>query len=397
MIAFKHLSLALIFIFLFTLFANKASASTLYLAPGSGSVSKGNILTTSLGLNTAGEGVNGVSAFLSYPADKLEVTSISYGGSFAIAAEGSFGGGSIRISRGNINPVSGSVNIATINFRAKSEGSATVSITGGAVPRASDSSDSYSGGSGGTYNITASTSAGPKTTTPQTTAPSQSAPVVNTQKPMITEVTVSKLATNSATISWKTDTYTSTTIEYGLEKGNYFLTAANDNLVTNHSIELKSPLLTPGAKIHFRPVSKDGFGNITQGEDQQFQLKGYQIQLKIVDKTGVPFKNTQVYLYSEADKKMTDQNGQVIFDNVTLGKHLAVIKLSFPLEKTAEIEVKESAQIQYYNLQMPVAAGVLSLFNPLILAGVVVLALLVAIFAIQRYRKAHPTARNNPT
>lgn len=392
----KHLAVALIFLFLFA-FAKEASASTLYLSPGSGSVSKGSILTTSLGLNTAGEGVNGISAFLSYPADKLEVTSISYGGSFAIAAEGSFGGGSIRISRGSINPVSGSVNIATINFRAKSEGSATVSITGGAVPRASDSSDSYSGGSGGTYNITASSQAAPKTASPQSTTSSQSAPAVSIQKPLITEVKVSNLATNSATITWKTDQYSSSVLEYGLEKGNYFLTVANDNLVTNHSIELKSPLLTPGAKIHFRPVSKDGFGNTTQGEDIQFQLKGYKIQLKIADKTGIPFKNTQVYLYSEADKKETNQNGQVEFEDVTLGKHLAVIKLSFPFEKTAEIEVKENSQIQYYNLQMPVAAGVLSVFNPFVLAGVVVLALLVAIFIIYRYRKAHPAARNNAT
>ena len=135
--------IAIIFItFIIFILPKSASASTLNLSPASGSVGLGGTISVRVNLNTAGEAVNGVTAILTYPADKLEVAGISYSGTFGIAAEGSYGGGAIRISRGNINTVSANVNLATITNRGKPPGSATVSFVGGsAVPRASDSSD----------------------------------------------------------------------------------------------------------------------------------------------------------------------------------------------------------------------------------------------------------------
>ena len=138
-----------IFIISSIVLSGSAFASTLHLSPSSSTVGVGSTMSVQVRLNTAGESVNGISAYLSYPADKLDVAWISYGSAFSIAAEGAYGGGGIRISRGNISGVSGNLLIATIGFRGKAQGSGTVSFIGGsAAPRASDSSDSLNlGGS----------------------------------------------------------------------------------------------------------------------------------------------------------------------------------------------------------------------------------------------------------
>src|SRR3989304_6359093 len=151
----KKFSLFLFFIFYFLFFTSSALASTFYLSPGSRNIPQGSTVSVNVGINTAGESVNGVSTYLSYPADKLDVAWISYGSRFDIAAEGTYGGGSIRISRGSVAGEVGNVNIATIGFRGKALGTtATVAFVGGsAAPRTSNSSDSLNlgGSSGGVY------------------------------------------------------------------------------------------------------------------------------------------------------------------------------------------------------------------------------------------------------
>lgn len=131
------------FILALFLAARSAFASNLYLFPQSANIPYGEVLTVNIGLNTYGESVNGVSAYLSYPTDKVEVAWISYGSSFPIQAEESVDNGLIRISRGSIEGENGNVSIATIGLKGKSYGSASLSFVDGSyAPRASDSSDS---------------------------------------------------------------------------------------------------------------------------------------------------------------------------------------------------------------------------------------------------------------
>jgi hypothetical protein len=151
-----------IFAFLHLIFVPSASASTLHLSPGSANIPQGSIASVSIVLNTEGESINGVSAYLSYPADKLEVVWISYGGSFPIAAEGTYGGGAIEISRGSISGVTGNMNLATIGFKGKAQGKATVYFTNeSGAAKTSDSTDSFNleRSTGGTITITATPSA----------------------------------------------------------------------------------------------------------------------------------------------------------------------------------------------------------------------------------------------
>lgn len=140
------------------LFPGLVSASTLYLSPEKGRIQQGKIIKADVKLKIGGDAVNAVSAFLSYPPDKLEVAWINYDNSaFSIEAESTSDNGLIKISRGSFSPRTGNVSIATIGFRGKSEGKALVSFAdGSAAPRASDSSDSLDlrNSKGGTYNIT---------------------------------------------------------------------------------------------------------------------------------------------------------------------------------------------------------------------------------------------------
>lgn len=274
----KKLFLSAIFLVILLSGPKLAFASTLHLSPGSGNVSVGGTIAVRVNINTGGEGINGVSAFLTYPSDKLEVAYVTAGSSFAIEAEKSFGGGSIRISRGSISPVSGNVSVATIGFRGKALGSATVSFIGGsAAPRASDSSDSLNLGasSGGVYNVVQQAAAAPsnqKAEVIKITPTPASAIQQISERPKISDVEVINLGTNNATLTWKTDKPTDSLVEYGLESGEYFITAQENNLVTEHSLDLPSQILTPGTKFYFRILGKDTSGNTGQSDEMDFRL-----------------------------------------------------------------------------------------------------------------------------
>lgn len=339
----KNIFLVIFIVGIFLLLPQSIFASTLSLSPGKTTIPIGGTVAVSVRLNAGGDPVNAISAFLSYPADKLDVTYVSPGSAFAIGAENTYGGGTIKISRGSLNGVSGSVNVATIGFKGKAAGVANVSFIGGSsAPRASDSSDSLnlSGSSGGTFTVggIAATPVPKNTTAP--TKPGQ--PVVvsdtNLAQLIISDITVINVASGSASIAWKTNREADSTVEYGLEKGNYFLKSSSETLVSAHKVKLESAMMLPGYKIHYLVKSKDKYGSEVQGIDQEFQIPGYQIKIKVTDESEKPLKDAEVLLYSDPKKMITDINGEATFTNVSADKHLVVIKIS-DIEKTFEINV----------------------------------------------------------
>ena len=385
----NKLFLVIVFLFLFLITPSVVSASSLYLSPASGTVGLGGTISVRVNLNTGGEGVNGVTAVLAYPVDKLEVAGISYSGTFAIAAEGSYGGGGIRISRGNINPVSGNVNIATIIFRGKAPGSATASFVGGsAVPRASDSSDSYTGGSGGTYTVSSTPAA------PSPAPKATGAGAVTTQTAAVLKISglkVENISTNSAIISWKTDQKSDSFIEYGLDKGKYFLNASNSNLVTEHSLKSEGPLFTPGSKFYFRVISKNADENAAFSEEMELQFKGYTLKLKIIDDLGNPLINTEVWIYSEPKKARTNEQGEVTFEDLPAGKHLVVVKQG-EFEKTAEVIVDPAQAAKTpQNAEIKVARASITQAKPtlvyLIIGALIVVTVGVWVYIFKRWKR----------
>lgn len=330
----KIISLIVSAIGTFLLIPQLVFASTLYLSPGKTTIPIGGTVAVSVRLNAGGDSVNAVSAFLSYPADKLDVTYVSPGSVFAIGAENSYGGGVIKISRGSLSAVSGSVGVATIGFRGKSAGTANISFIGGSsAPRASDSSDSLNlgGSAGGTFTVGGTA---PAPVVKIATQPGQIAIV----QLSVSDVAVSSIASGSATVSWKTSVAADSAVEYGLDKDTYFLSETDEKLTLAHQLKLENQMITPGLKFHFRVKSKDASGNITASEDQEFQVPGFQVIVKVVDDNGNPLAGVEVLLYSDPLKAITNTNGEAIFENVPEGKHLAVVK-TMGAEKTAEVNV----------------------------------------------------------
>jgi hypothetical protein len=387
---FKQKLAFLILIFSFLIFVPHASASTLYLSPGSANIPQGSVVSVSIGLNTGGDSVNGVSAYLAYPADKLEVAWISYGGAFSIAAEGTYGGGGIKISRGSISGVTGSVNVATVGFRGKALGSATVAFIGGSgAPRASDSSDSLNlgGSSGGTFTVVAPLSGGQagKTATPS--------PAKDQKVPGISNINVSLISTTAATISWVTDEEASSVVEYGLQSNKYFLAAGDQALTTSHVVKIEGPVLSPGTIFHYRIRSKDTAGNEGVSADKTFKLKGYNVTLKILDKENKPLSKVQVLLYPEPDKSQTSPTGDVSFTDITAGKHVVVVKVN-GFDRVSEIIVQDAPLSQVFELNIDAKlTGLNYLYLGLIAVGLIGLAALIVVFFLKRKQKL---TDNNP-
>ena len=310
--------------------ASASFASTLSLSPSNTTIPQGSIVGVSVRLNTQGESINGVSAYLSYPKDLLEVSSITYGSSsFGIAAESSYGGGAIRISRGSINGVAGNVGVATINFKGKTQGKATVSFIGGSgAPRTANSTDSLAlaGSTGGTYTI------GP----PKAIVPPQDLP--------IKDVLVSLVSTNSATITWTTDTASDSTIEYGLTEGRYILSSYDKALTKEHKMVIGEDLI-PGETIYFRVISKDA-NDTGSSKEMTLKLKGYNVTITVLDSNNNPVPNAEVTLYSLPVTQMTNEQGIATFTDVSPTRHLVVVK-SQGIETSKEVTVKEDNLSQF--------------------------------------------------
>jgi len=86
--------------------------------------------------------------------------------------------------------------------------------------------------------------------------------------PKISQIAVSDITENSATISWKTNEIGTTALDYGLTSDYGFYYHNLTDHKTNHSVVLRD--LTPGTTYHFRACSQDFSGNLTQTEDKTF-------------------------------------------------------------------------------------------------------------------------------
>jgi hypothetical protein len=121
------------------LFASKTDAASLSLLPSPSTISVGNIFTIKVVVNTEGKVVNNAEAVVQFPTDLLEVISITKSSSiFSLwVEEPSFSNytGKIIFNGGVPNPGYNGSNgyIASITFKAKKEGSASIIFTDGAV------------------------------------------------------------------------------------------------------------------------------------------------------------------------------------------------------------------------------------------------------------------------
>ncbi len=117
----------------------KAEAASLYFSPSSGSYAVGNTLSISVYVSSAEQAMNAASGVISFPRDKLEVTSLSKNGSiFALwVQEPSFSNtaGTANFEGIVLNPgfTGATGKVISINFRAKAAGVATLNFSSGSV------------------------------------------------------------------------------------------------------------------------------------------------------------------------------------------------------------------------------------------------------------------------
>lgn len=103
------------------------------------------------------------------------------------------------------------------------------------------------------------------------TSPSSPAPAPTTSSPTptiftISNILVSSITKNSATITWTTNNSSTSEIDYSqnssLPTTNQTIVVGNTTMVTSHRLNTQS--LNPGTKYYYRVVSKDANGTVLQ-------------------------------------------------------------------------------------------------------------------------------------
>ncbi len=141
--------------------ARRAEAATLSLRSSAVTVAEGATFTVRLSVNTQGKAINNAEATITYPRDILEAVSASRGGSifrlWIIEPSISSGSGTVSLNGGIPTPgFTGSGELASVTFRARRAGTATIGISGAAV-RENDGlgTDILTGAGGVTVTVTA--------------------------------------------------------------------------------------------------------------------------------------------------------------------------------------------------------------------------------------------------
>ncbi len=90
----------------------------------------------------------------------------------------------------------------------------------------------------------------------------------DTTPPVISNILVSSLGSDSATISWDTDEPATTQVNYGLTAGYGSSSPLDSNLTTNHSVVIAG--LSQNTGYHFQARSSDGSDNVSLSSDNTF-------------------------------------------------------------------------------------------------------------------------------
>ncbi len=209
----KHLGYLLAVTFsvslLWWLPSSAQATASLGISPASGTMTVNETKTVAVAITTGGQAINSVQATITFPTDKLEVTSISKGSILTLwTAEPSYSNsaGAVSFSGGVPSPgYEGHGTIISITFKAKVSGSASISIVGGTI-LANDGrgTNVYGGAAGATYNISAQSTQTNTNSNPIKTTPAEpDKPTETKLEPPAAPVIIS--ATHPNSTNWYSD------------------------------------------------------------------------------------------------------------------------------------------------------------------------------------------------
>ena len=394
-----------------------AGTATMYLSPASGSIIKGNTLAIKIYENSGSDHVNAVQANLSYPTSLLSYTGYSSSSAFSTVAENPSGNtGSLHFARGIVPPsppnpgagVTGAQIVVTVRFKAvKSSGTAKINFTSGsAVIRSSDNGSEILSTTGGSYNLTAlssapaSSSAAPSSSSSSSKSsslPSSSGSSSTSGKKTaltISGVSVSNLTFNTAAINWKTSAPASSEVDYGLNT-RYGLSAASEVLTTSHTLSLNPQFLVPGTEYHFIVKSVDASSNEASSQDATFRTKGILLTVTVINQNKKVVKGAVVSLDNMSGT--TNKNGQTVFSNLPAGKQAVSVLFNGKTTKTKVTIVSASSTKSSQAVTIKINTGNQLLWLWIALAGVAIIALaIVGKILLRRWKQNRELQRHFP-
>jgi hypothetical protein len=348
--------------------AVSAQSAVLYFSPSDGTFAQGESFWVDIMVNTKGEKVNAVAAYLSYAQDKLEALGVNTAGSImTIWAEKSVADGKIRISGGLPTPgFSGIQKIASIGFKIKSaSGSINLKF----------SSDSAVLTDVGNKNILSLTASGWGTYT--FAAPSaKTAP--ESQLLTISNLKVTGMTRNSAIVSWQTDQDSDSVIDYGATT-DYLLSTSSSNLVKYHSLTVSG--LLPGSLYYFKAKSQTASSMRAETQDSTLTTLGYQTEIQILDpEAKEPLSGVEVTAGSaDPQTKITDEKGNVLFENLSEGRQKIMMKYK-DNSYTYQIKVTGETETQNFKIVFDKQLISISLATGIVFGGVfLILAILILV------------------
>ncbi len=383
-----------------------ASPGSLSVSPASGSIEVGKTLTVTLRASTNGSPVNAVKAWLTYNPSDFSVTIDNSGSAFDIQAVNTVGGGSVKIERGSLSPVTGTVQVSRLRLTALRSGvNSNLTYTADSVlVRSTDQVDILNSMSGGSYTLTAppvtqpdpdpepNPSPDPGPTNPQPNNPTNPStptqtpetptndpddettpdkqPEVDKTPPEVQEPSV-KREKDKLIVEFSSNEASSMELKYGL-LGNNSITLKKSAKNKSHKFTLDSSLLVPGQVYTYVLKATDKNGNTTTKEGT-FTIPGFQLTVTVKDPDGNNIEGARINIGQSAQN--TDENGQALFGDLRPGDYTISVSYNGQYQES-QIALNSQDVAHEIIMEFNSSLNVLLLILPLI--GIVILAILIS-------------------
>lgn len=322
-----------------------ATSASVFVSPGSKSVTKGDTFTIQVRVNSGTDDMNSAQARLNFDGAKLQLKGHSAGVFNPINT--STGSSSFFLAGASLGTTySGNQLLYSVTFKATSTGTASLSISeaqvanagsslavsssGGSVSIAnpptnddkkdddgssggstSDKPSSGSSGGGSSFQQAPTTEAEPEPEPPQFVGGPDFAP-----------------AQGSITLTLEADQDSRVRVRYNRVGEDEVKTVRADEAQTTHEIIVgeDAPLLAGQEyEIEVLLISQDDVES--EPKTATVRTKGVRYRVKIVDTQGDPLKDHPVELHSDPLQTTTDSDGYATFEDVTPGEHTLVFEI----------------------------------------------------------------------